>query len=343
MQRIFAPAVGLIGLAVLSILCLRCHGPRIEADLAEQGKRRLNGAGFASTILQLNGRDATLSGTAASRDDREEVARIIGEIPGVRVVDNQMIVAGSSPLTFALERSPTAITLRGAVPTTDSRDRLVSQATKLWGEEKTVVDELTIDPAVADPAWLAGLPAALRVFDLRTEDGDFDLAGEQLEVGGRVFAETAKRDLLARLEHHLPGLSISDQLEVRLPESATELQATLNTAILDNTVEFESDSTELTDRGRAVLDEVSELLAAQPGVRAAISGHTDDQGAAAYNLDLSSRRAEAARDYLVEGGLATARFTTAGFGETRPITDNETPEGRQRNRRIEFKVLEESK
>jgi outer membrane protein OmpA-like peptidoglycan-associated protein len=59
-----------------------------------------------------------------------------------------------------------------------------------------------------------------------------------------------------------------------------------------------------------------------------------------FNMDLSQRRAESVRDYLVELGLARGRFDTAGFGETRPIADNETPEGRQRNRRTEFRVID---
>ena len=342
MQRILAPALGVIGLAVLCLLCLRCHGPGMEADLVAEGQRRLNGGGFASTLLEVDGRDATLVGTVASDADRLEVARLVGKIPGMRRVDNQLAVAGSSSLSLRLDRSPDGVTLRGAVPTLAARDQLVSQAQALWGEER-VIDELRVDSAVAEPDWLGGLPAAMRVFDLRTEDGDFDLGGDALEIRGRVFAETAKQDLLARLEDHLPGLRIRDQLEVRLPESAAELQATLDTAILDRTVEFESDSTELTARGIAVLNEVAELLLALPQGRTAISGHTDDQGDAEYNLDLSRRRADAARDYLISRGLAGERFTTAGFGETLPIADNAIPEGRQRNRRIEFQVLEESK
>jgi OOP family OmpA-OmpF porin len=107
-------------------------------------------------------------------------------------------------------------------------------------------------------------------------------------------------------------------------------------------VEFEFDNDVLTAEGRETVEEVAALLRSLPGVDVEISGHTDSTGDDAFNLDLSQRRADAVRTYLVEQGLSGARFETAGFGETRPIADNDTPEGRQRNRRTEFRVIEEN-
>ena len=71
----------------------------------------------------------------------------------------------------------------------------------------------------------------------------------------------------------------------------------------------------------------------------AIEGHTDDQGDEAANQELSEARAESVRDYLVSQDIAADRMETAGFGETLPIADNDTPEGRADNRRIEFRLL----
>lgn len=95
MQRHLLPAGVLIALGVLCVACLRWHGPGIEAKLADQGKRRLNGAGFVSTVLSLDGRDATLEGEAASPEERDEIAGLVAAIPGVRVVDDRLVVAGA--------------------------------------------------------------------------------------------------------------------------------------------------------------------------------------------------------------------------------------------------------
>lgn len=87
------------------------------------------------------------------------------------------------------------------------------------------------------------------------------------------------------------------------------------------------------------LDRVVEYLTHKPSVRIEISGHTDDVGKPEANKDLSRRRAEACKKYLVDKGVDAGRIETAGYGSERPVAPNDTPEGRQRNRRIEAKEL----
>ena len=72
-----------------------------------------------------------------------------------------------------------------------------------------------------------------------------------------------------------------------------------------------------------------------------ISGHTDDKGSGEYNQKLSENRDKAVVDYLVENGINKERMKFKGDGETNPIATNETEEGQQLNRRIEFKILSE--
>jgi outer membrane protein OmpA-like peptidoglycan-associated protein len=69
-----------------------------------------------------------------------------------------------------------------------------------------------------------------------------------------------------------------------------------------------------------------------------VEGHTDSQGPAAYNQELSQRRAQVVRDYLVTRGIASDRITAQGFGPTRSIADNASAEGRANNRRVEIVV-----
>jgi outer membrane protein OmpA-like peptidoglycan-associated protein len=73
-----------------------------------------------------------------------------------------------------------------------------------------------------------------------------------------------------------------------------------------------------------------------------IEGHTDDKGNDKKNLKLSQGRADAVRDYLVNAGIAGDRLQSQGFGETRPIADNKTKEGREANRRVEFVIVDQS-
>jgi outer membrane protein OmpA-like peptidoglycan-associated protein/outer membrane protein W len=99
-------------------------------------------------------------------------------------------------------------------------------------------------------------------------------------------------------------------------------------------LQFKFDSAELTPEDMATLDRVATRLTELQFIGGEVSGHTDSTGDDAYNLDLSKRRAQSALAYLESKGVAAGRMTSVGFGETRPIADNATPEGRAQNRRV---------
>lgn len=114
---------------------------------------------------------------------------------------------------------------------------------------------------------------------------------------------------------------------------------------LPGDVLFDFDKSEIRDDAEPVLERLSELLAAFEAAPVIIQGHTDAMGSDAYNLALSDRRAESVRAWLRDDGIAVARMTTEGHGEARPVAPNtrpdggDDPEGRQRNRRVEFVIL----
>jgi OmpA-OmpF porin, OOP family len=105
-------------------------------------------------------------------------------------------------------------------------------------------------------------------------------------------------------------------------------------------VNFEVNSSRLTANAKVILNQVADSLAANPSLKVEIGGHTDSQGSDTYNQKLSQRRANSVKDYLVARGIDANRLTTKGYGESQPIDTNETPEGRELNRRVEIKVLE---
>jgi len=105
-------------------------------------------------------------------------------------------------------------------------------------------------------------------------------------------------------------------------------------------VRFETGSDVLASESRGTLDRVARSLLDYPDVRVEIGGHTDSVGEAGLNLDLSRRRAESVRNYLVRQGVGEDRLRVRGFGETRPLDDNTTRAGRERNRRVELRRIE---
>jgi len=104
-------------------------------------------------------------------------------------------------------------------------------------------------------------------------------------------------------------------------------------------VEFATASATLTEGSRPVLDGVADDLKIHPLVRVELQGHTDSRGADAYNLDLSQRRADSVREYLINRGVNASRLEARGYGETQPIADNATKAGQAENRRVVMKVI----
>jgi len=120
------------------------------------------------------------------------------------------------------------------------------------------------------------------------------------------------------------------------PEIKVEDKAKLERAV--KLVQFESGKAVLLQKSYTVLDEVVAVMKQYPEYSLNIDGHTDNQGDDKMNLQLSERRAKTCLDYLVSKGAAASRIAATGYGETRPISDNGTAAGRDKNRRVQFEL-----
>ncbi|MDD5308512.1 MAG: OmpA family protein [Deltaproteobacteria bacterium] len=113
---------------------------------------------------------------------------------------------------------------------------------------------------------------------------------------------------------------------------------------LKEMIQFETDSDKIVgQRSFEILDIVAKVLNGNKSVRVTIEGHTDDKGNAVHNRDLSKRRADSVKRYLVDKGVAANRMETAGYGPDRPISNNKTAAGRAQNRRVEFVIIQPEK
>lgn len=104
-------------------------------------------------------------------------------------------------------------------------------------------------------------------------------------------------------------------------------------------INFDTDSYKLNRQARFIIEEFAEFLKDHPQIRVEVQGHTDNVGGHDYNLFLSDDRAKAVYDYLIELGIAKSRLSYKGYGLTKPIDTNTTEEGRARNRRTEFFII----
>ena len=128
-------------------------------------------------------------------------------------------------------------------------------------------------------------------------------------------------------------------MEQKVDFTAMELAKALNAtgSVALHNILFDTGKATIKAESAAALTPIAELLKSDPALKLEIQGHTDNVGAAAANLKLSQDRAAAVKAYLVQNLKADgARLTTAGFGDTKPVADNKTEEGRGQNRRVEL-------
>jgi outer membrane protein OmpA-like peptidoglycan-associated protein len=112
----------------------------------------------------------------------------------------------------------------------------------------------------------------------------------------------------------------------------------VNASVVLNNIFFDVNKFDLKPESQVELDKLVQLLNDNPTLKVEISGHTDNVGTPADNLILSNNRAKSVVNYLVSKGIAADRLSYKGYGETKPVADNKTEEGRAMNRRTEMKV-----
>jgi outer membrane protein OmpA-like peptidoglycan-associated protein len=120
------------------------------------------------------------------------------------------------------------------------------------------------------------------------------------------------------------------------PAQVEAAQAQLTQEMSLKNIEFEVNSATIRPTSTAILDEVATTLKKVPGTPVEIGGHTDSSGNEAANIKLSQDRANSVKRYLVDKGIPVVQLTPKGYGPSKPVADNATPEGKQKNRRIEF-------
>jgi outer membrane protein OmpA-like peptidoglycan-associated protein len=159
------------------------------------------------------------------------------------------------------------------------------------------------------------------------EKSDAELQMQQAEI-----AKQTKQDLSDSEKRTADALAALAALAA-VKEEERGLVITLSGGVL-----FRSAESTLLSSAQVKLDQVAKALLDVPARNLIVEGHTDSRGSTSYNQDLSQRRADAVRDYLVQRGYPADRIQALGKGKGSPIADNASPEGRANNRRVEIVI-----
>lgn len=219
----------------------------------------------------------------------------------------------------------------GLVPDEATRAAIIARLREVYGADR-VVDQLQVGAVVAPPNWSGYVQKMVSPNLKQVSRGRLSVRGNDIELQGEVGNEAQRQQVASDLATSLnPTYTIKNQLRL-----ASVDQGVLDRALANRIVEFQPGSAVLTPQGKALLDEMAQALAGLGGKRVEVVGHTDAQGARASNLALSQARSDAVKAYLVGKGIEAGRIATSGAGPDQPVASNDTPEGRSRNRRIEF-------
>ncbi len=170
------------------------------------------------------------------------------------------------------------------------------------------------------------------------------LDGRDVTLKGIVASEEIKTKA-GEIAADIFGVrTVNNLLQIKakpVPSPVKSIQKKLDKVIALKNIEFETNKAVIKKNSYPILLKVVSILEEYPSISIDIEGHTDSRGNAQHNLELSKKRANAVMSFLIKQGIPANRLTAKGYGITKPIADNNTAEGRQKNRRVEFKIIKE--
>ncbi|BFM01802.1 OmpA family protein [Psychrobacter alimentarius] len=272
--------------------------------------------------------------------------------------DEQVAVAADiepASLSIATGENNELYACRMSVGNETLQTNVMSALTSAFGDEANkcradVDDNFAVDmPAAAQLATI--LPIVKNV-----PNASMIIKGDNITVNAPDA--TALEKLVSDLQAAAPAMTVQAEGPLDLQGEIDDSLAAADAAMMNlgenpdprdvaralsiQVINFEVDKAVIPDVNKAFLDRAAKIMAEVPDMNLVIIGHTDSQASDAYNMELSRERADSVKAYLVSQGIDENKLSTKGMGETEPVADNSTEQGRFRNRRIEFMVYDEA-
>ncbi len=273
--------------------------------------------------------------------------------PAVATAEPTTPAPAATPTRFSLSNDNGAVRASGVVRDQDAKTSMTDALNAVFGADK-VKSDIGVDKNATAAPWLGAFRAALDAIKGGNVDAIFQ--GDKVNVGGAAMTDSARDKVIAALKGVLGADvtvgALSDKTAAAVAianDRATTELASLRSgfgvkdllfALNDSAVNFASDSAEVPELMAPFLKTAAaDLKQLKAGHVLEIAGYTDNTGDAALNLALSQKRAEAVREAFIKYGADPDMLVAKGYGDADPIASNDTPEGRLKNRRIEYHVL----
>ena len=332
----YSQIFGLLLLLLLILLVVPKYTKIIPNILKQRIEERLAKENLVWVSVRVENRDVTLSGIAPTLEENKQAVLLTKIFKGVRSVENKISPMLISPYNMEIFYDGTNINLKGYMPSKERKEILLTKLFNFYGEH--VVDEIDIgagEPKAWD-AFIFTVSKEMQKFDLSS----VNISDNVLHVSGKIETEEERMEVEKSLNRfNNKGYSIHCHM-VALDASARICQEKFNKLLAQDNIEFQSNKSIIKASNNKLLEELSDISGLCPNVNIEIIGYTDSLGNNIKNNKLSLSRAKSVVAKLFGLGIPLERLVAKGMGEKNPIQSNETEEGRAKNRRIEFKVIE---
>ncbi|MBX2821565.1 MAG: OmpA family protein [Rhodothermaceae bacterium] len=336
---------GLLPLLLLGLLFLAglfFIAPDMQKDTGDRVQSVLQEAGYSQMTVRADGQRVAIKGTA-NAEDAQRIKRVaLGTTCDTFIAKNLVCPTNvdvelepeqvTRHHNFSFVRNAGGIILRGEVPDLEAHNKVIEYASQFGA----VIDSLNVIGKAEDARYNW---AANKAWSLLSEvqTGRVIWSDGVLSMVARTAEENEQpiRDLFTsiRFPERIGELDLQFEKDI----DACNMQ--LNNALSETMIFFETASAVISEGSKKQLEVISEIAMSCPG-DLVVEGHTDNVGEDDSNLVLSRSRANAVVTALGNLGVSASRLSAIGYGETRPVMSNETPQGRAMNRRIAIRTAE---
>lgn len=338
--------------------------------------RNLILTGTAATIEQKNEAERIARNVSGVTDVNNQIMVKEKEVVEEKEENyKKKSIASPSPYKVsAIKEKNGKITLLGYIPTDSVHEQLIAEAELLFGKEN-ITDKLQVIAGAPDN-WSATTKLGIDKLAV-VEHGQFEIIDSSFSFKGYVSDKENKTQLLSNFSSHLsnnyngtynidtpaektvlnaskkslespktkeptPLAKVSKETPIIVGSSASNnantCQEKFKKLLTTNKIHFAYNKANIKKQSYKLLNQVATVAKGCPENKITIEGHTDSDGKKSYNQRLSMKRATAVKNYLIKRNISKDRLEAIGYGETSPISKNDTKEGKKLNRRIEFNV-----
>ena len=298
---------------------------------------------FKRGFIEYSNKHLSVEGVVESKDDKNLIESVLASIKDISVDTNIIVDEPKKVIEhiskLSILKTSDSITISG---TFSSQDELNSLVEKFKSRGLRVNKGLcVIDSDLKDEKWKEPVDSIIDDFVL-FDKGAIQFDKDKFLVSGEVKKDGIKESINTSLKDFQNTINISEDIVYKKPTPTREqIEAKIKEILRLKHIRFHANSDELTEDSKPILDEVIEVILTVPNLKIEIDGYTDSDGDETKNLILSQKRADRVKEYLVEHGIKEENLKAVGFGEANPIVKNDSPENKQINRRVEFKILGE--